>query len=82
MWLDEMVAEAYAPKNTNSAAAITTEAQKAPMPAMTKLCLASRIVGGGTSGMRIFLLFVRSIMGDFLEHLRCHLGQEAERRKN
>jgi hypothetical protein len=36
-----------------------------------------RADGGGTSGMSIFLLFIRSVMGDSPEHLRCQAGKDA-----
>ena len=36
------------------------------MPAMTKPCLVVCADRGGTSGMSIFLLFSRSLMGDSL----------------
>jgi 2-keto-3-deoxy-6-phosphogluconate aldolase len=48
----------YAPRKTKSIAAITTEAQKIPIPAITSPGSVSRAFGGGTSGMRIFLVLL------------------------
>jgi len=46
----------YAAKKTNSIAAITTDAQKIPIPAITTPGFVCRGPGGGTSGMRIFFV--------------------------
>jgi len=60
-----------APKKTKTTAAMTTVAQKTPMPAITKSWCASS-GRGGTSGIRIFFDFCRNVMGTSVEHLRCH----------
>jgi hypothetical protein len=53
----------YAARKTKSIAAITTEAQKIPIPAITSPGSVSRAFGGGTSGMRIFFVLMnRSVM--------------------
>jgi hypothetical protein len=60
-----------APKKTKTTAAMTTGAQKTPMPAITKSWWA-RSGRGGTSGIRIFFDSSRNVMGTSVEHLRCH----------
>jgi len=73
-WLDTTVLSApadQAPKKTKTTAAMTTVAQKTPMPAITKSWWA-RSGRGGTSGIRIFFDFSRTVMGTCVKHLRCH----------
>jgi hypothetical protein len=61
-----------APKKTKTTAAMTTVAQKTPMPAITKSWCA-RNGRGGTSGIRILVVdFSRNVMGTSVKHLRCH----------
>lgn len=52
----------YAERNTNSTAAMTTDTQKTPMPAMTTPWWDVVFTAGGTSGIRIFLDLARSVM--------------------
>src|SRR6266508_3073103 len=59
----------HAPKTTKTTAAMTTVAQKTPIPAITRSwCF--RATGGGTSGIRIFLDFDRKVTGTSVKHLR------------
>ncbi|HEX2930201.1 MAG TPA: hypothetical protein VHV54_10830, partial [Candidatus Binatia bacterium] len=58
-----------APKKTKTRAAMTNVAQKRPIPAITQSsCIA---LGGGTSGIRIFLALDLSVMKSSDQHLRC-----------
>ena len=63
----------YAPRNTNSTAAITTVAQKMPMPAITRSWSGFRRIGGGVSGIGIRCDLIIRIMRRSIEQLRCHL---------
>jgi hypothetical protein len=67
-----------APKKTKTLAAMTTVAQKTPMPAITTPWWV-RSDRGETSGIRIFLDFSRNAIGTSVEHRRCHI-EESQRR--
>ena len=64
----------HTPRNTNRTATITTDTQKAPMPAITTPCWVVFFTTGGTSGIRIFR-DLRSAMSLSLQQLRCHIDK-------